>query len=219
MKTIKLSIFIVSLLCTMQLKSQIKFTIKTGLNISNADFTYYNSSDKVKSLSLPTWGFGGVMDIPAKMIIIQTGLNYQNKGFSLTEEEYDGYSNDKFTINTYVNYDFVELPLTIGKKFALTNNLSLQFNFGIWVAVALSGSTSQEFLVNDKQEYQEKFTIEFGDKEELSRMDWGLNMSTALNYKGLVLGANYLPSRFNMSKDGYSTLYNRLTQIYIGYQF
>lgn len=198
--------------------AQVKWSIKGGLNLANAEYSYYNGQ-RMDTKNNNTWGFGSLIDIPVKWVIIQTGLNYQNKGFRVDEVEIDDFSGDVYTTKTSINYDFVELPLTIGKKFPLTENLSLQVNVGIWTAVALSGKSNQQYLINGQQVYQENHTFEFGDSEDLSRMDYGITMGANLNYKGVLLGTTYNPSRYNIYKDDFATIYNKLTQIYIGYQF
>ena len=211
-------LILLGLIINLTLQSQIKYNLKGGLNLPNADFSYYNGQ-QMKTKTTPTWGFGVLVDIPVKMLIIQTGLNYQNKGFYLEENQVDDYSGDIYTTKTTISYDFVELPITIGKKFPLSENLSLQVNVGIWTAVALSGKSNQQYLLNGQQVYQENYTFEFGDSEDLSRMDYGITMGANLNWKGILLGTTYNPSRYNICKDDYASIYNRLTQIYIGYQF
>lgn len=201
-------------LVTLTSYGQLNWTVKGGLNVSNANFSSNGMIGTTKSM--PNFMAGVVVDIPVKTFFLQTGLNYQNKGFCFETVDTDG--TDIWKESYTITYDWAEVPFTICMKMPIIKDkLLLGVNFGIFTAVGLSGKNTIEYTYNGESLFYDNQSLEWGNNGDFYRFDYGLNLGINLNYNGIVLGANYLPSRGNIAKG--SQIYNTVNSFYIGYQF
>ena len=216
MKTLKTIIAVlICLLMATNLLSQNKISIsaKAGLNLSNTK-TFIDTTWNTKSTTGANVGIN--VTFPIKSLFLQTGISFSQKGFNYetTETNWNG-ETIKSTI--LMKTDYIELPISLGKKFSINDNLGISVLLGGYLGSALSGDITQSFEYSGQIEKINE-SMRWGEDRDFIRLDYGYNFGLEFSYKMISLGVQKTNGICNfMTDDG--ELYNRTLTFYTSYKF
>ncbi len=138
---------------------------------------------------------------------IQTGLEYNGKGFSsdlksdIEKTNIDGFS------RTRINY--FEFPLNFICKIKLKDNMIL-LNLGAYCAMAFDGKVNNDFTDNVSSDADLNFNVYY------KRFDYGLNFGLGYLYKSYLFKIGYSRGLNNITPD-YASLPNKPSSDYKEY--
>jgi len=187
----------IAVIGTVSVNAQTSFGLKGGLNLASI------TGDDVDELDGRTsFHFGGVVEIEiSEKFSFQPELVYSAQGAS------ESYDEEGFDIETTIMLDYLNIPLMA--KYYVTDGLSLEL--GPQIGFLLSSKFEVEFDGDSESE----------DIEDLSSVDFGLNLG--LGYKfdsGLNFGARYNLGLSNLDDtDSDESIKNGVFQVSLGYFF
>ncbi len=189
-----LSIFIIAL-ATMSTKAQTY--IQGGANFAN--ITNTNDGQTEENGVLTTFNAGFLSRFGLSSIIdLESGVLLSGRG-SKAETYFNG-GNDY--VKTKFNPLYIEVPLNLVFKVPFDKGLGLFFNAGPYVAVGVAGKSKVESKIgvlsstssnSIKFSNDDPFTSQQDDAayNKLKRFDYGVNIGTGVEFKHLLLKANY----------------------------
>ena len=197
------------------------FGIKAGANLSNMDVEHSDTKAKVGY----QFGFVGEINLP-NSFFLQGNLLLTSKGFKtdrsgVCDINYDGYE-DEATVKMSWNALYLKLPVMIGYKINVTDNLKINFSAGPHIAYGIGGKIttkvdarlkyqSGDEIVKDKDK-----TDTFSDTS-LKRFDAGLTGIVAVECNRLVFNIGYDYGLANISQ-GSNSIHNRNAFVTLGYR-
>lgn len=209
------------------LNAQISFGPVIGINLAKSNYDYKNQDEPdIKCRFAQTIGFLLMYDFN-NHFAIQTGLEYNGKGFSsdlksdIEKTNIDGFS------RTRINY--FEFPLNFICKIKLKDNMIL-LNLGAYCAMAFDGKVNNDFSYtnNDGEDvrFYDDFNMEFTDNVSsdadlnfnvyYKRFDYGLNFGLGYLYKSYLFKIGYSRGLNNITPD-YASLPNKPSSDYKEY--
>lgn len=209
-------------------KGKFSFGLETGLNIST-----FNQNDALQSKKVG-YNLGVTFEYMfPKRVVIETGLFWTTKGtINMTNWA------DRPIGNMNIRLSYLELPLTIGYKFRVADNINIVPKVGCYFSCGLTGSVDIEgHGVNEYNvpthawggNYSNPFTrmrtslpdINV-DIDPFKRFDSGLRFGVNAEVYGCVLGFSYDLGLYKIHETfplGGEPLYNRSFSVSIGYKF
>ena len=113
--------------------------------------------------------------------------------------------------------DYIEVPINLGKKFSINDNLGISVLLGGYLGSALSGDITQSFEYSGQIEKINE-SMRWGEDRDFIRLDYGYNFGLEFSYKMISLGVQKTNGICNfMTDDG--ELYNRTLTFYTSYKF
>lgn len=213
------------------------FGVKVGTNLSNAkEETNYAVVGNKKS----KFGYqiGLTMEYNINnSIYVSSGLSLSSKGTIHEDEEiWTGGSNPPVTSwRKTTNQVYLQLPLTIGYKIALSNVTKVRVNAGPYAAVGVGGKeivktkTTPSGVKEDekiKSETFDKNNNGYYSPYNLNRKDYGAIFGLGLQHKKIIFGLDYEIGLLNIyepdkteTSPSPGTYNNRNLTLTIGYFF
>jgi len=187
---------------------KITFGAKISGGFANQQIT---NPDVISTGSIKTFNIKGIAQMPLKNNFwLEAGLGISNKG-SIAY-------NDALTTTTHLTY--LELPVSVLRKFTFTSLGIFYLGAGGYVADGLGGEFDYQTpgsATSDK--------INFGKNNDMLRFDTGLNFSTGFEFRNRVtfnmaytLGLNNIASSAQQDS-GTSVVKNKEFSIGLGYLF
>ena len=176
------------------------YGLRIGLGVStvNSDDIYLDGGSAKSGLNLGL--VAGFQASPASPVIIETGLNYAEKG---GKGNYGGHS---FSYN--LNY--LEVPLVMKYQIGIDRLASVQPFAGVYGAVGVSGKIKD---FGQRQAYSS-----FDDKG-FSRWDGGVRLGCGLQYDHLYAEMGYDVGLANISHDYFDTSHTGSFFLNVGLNF
>ncbi len=208
MKTSKHILMILLILLTFTAKSQIKFGIKEGLNLSTQSELgmLWDNNDMKTGFTL-----GATFDYRFhKTISLQTELNYKRKGLAYEQNE----SGSKKDINN--SYDYYNIPLLLKGRF--TEELGLTEK---WMVSFYSGPYYSYLRKAESEVKESGQTIVTNYEEESNNSDWGMvfggEVARVFTKGELFFDLRYEMGLNDVVKD--EDIKNKVIGLGIGYRF
>ncbi len=203
---------------------KISFGFRGGINFSS-----FAEEDNEDSKNRITYSAGLIMDIPVMSnVYIQPGLFLSNKGSKYeakySDEEYE--TKDEMSINLA----YLQMPILISYRYALSDGLKWNFDFGPYFAYGIAGNVEYKYTTYDGETEVEEDSFDAftkgndndDDNMGLNRFDAGLCFGTGLFFGKAYIGIQYELGLTNIANkdawDDYS-IKNRNLLISIGYNF
>lgn len=206
---IKRSILIAVLLliCTVYTNAQkLSYGIKIGGGLA---YQGVKGTDILSTGSIKTFNATAFAQIPLKYDLwLSTGIGFAGKGSVIY--------NDALTTTTQLGY--IELPVSVLKKFKFTNLGRFYIGAGGYFARGLAGTVDYETPGSSTSD-----KLNFGAENDLKRLDVGLNFLTGFEFRnklmfniGYTYGLNNIAST-GQQNSGTSVVKNRVFSIGLGY--
>lgn len=241
------------LLCasTMQAKNEkISFQVQAGLNLSQmtGQMAVGEGPEEEEHIKNPVKaGFNLSFRVDYQFndyLAIQTGLGYSMKG----ETQKMDYKNEENTIETMkTSIHYLEIPILVGARYSINDDIQLQFNTGPYIAIGLGGKMKYKYTTDRMEHmYVNGKTIEYNPSEEESwkifgddfedgdmdskRFDAGWKFELGVDIKNYYVGLAYDLGFVDITNskakkaakefgDNYEPMKNRNFSINVGYRF
>ena len=181
---------------TVALGTKAQIYVQGGLNLAN--ITKTNDGQTEKNNILPSFNAGilGRLEL-GPMFDLESGVLLTGRGSKA--ETY--FSNGNYTKSKF-NPLYIEVPLNAVVKIPLDKGSNIFFNAGPYAAIGIGGKSKTETKVGPLLSTSEK-TIQFSNDDpftsqqddaaydKLKRFDFGLNFGGGVQFKHLILKANY----------------------------
>lgn len=173
------------------------FIIKGGLNLANISVTSNGRVNEANTFKSFHVGIG--YDIPLSEIVsLQPGLLYTGKG----AKTQFGKEGDPFYYKATSNPMYLELPINVVGKIALTQTSYFFIGAGPYAALGITGKNKVNTYTLGVDRYSSSDIVFSKDnpttvREEnygygkIKRFDYGLNATAGLEFSRFILGANY----------------------------
>jgi len=181
---------------TVAVSTKAQIYVQGGLNLAN--ITKTNDGQTEKNNILPSFNAGilGRLEL-GPMFDLESGVLLTGRGSKA--ETY--FSNGNYTKSKF-NPLYIEVPLNAVVKIPLDKGSNIFFNAGPYAAIGIGGKSKTETKVGPLLSTSEK-TIQFSNDDpftsqqddaaydKLKRFDFGLNFGGGVQFKHLILKANY----------------------------
>ena len=198
---IKTTLIICLLTLNITTQAQIKFAVKTGLNINNIVQELENGEEFKTKIKL-AYHLGATVSYTInKKMSIQHGLQFSSKGFSNDLEQYEqeGVSIDGYNTQSYY---YLEIPIHLIYKL----NRKIQVFAGPYFALGIGGKQKWDYTISstsDSENYKdEKLNKPIFTNDYMSNLENGENPYSALDF-GLNFGLGY-QAKYVLINIGYS---------------
>jgi hypothetical protein len=197
------------------------FAVKGGLNLANVSFSDDSGlleGEDTDTDTRTTFHIGATADFPlGNVLSFQTGLIYQNRGFSQEySETVDGVmANAK--ISQQVAY--LDIPLTLKANFDL-GSLGAYVYGGGYVGIGLAGELEIE-LDSPVFSFSDSEDLEFGEDGDVNRLDYGALIGAGVEFNSIFVEVSYGLGLANLIPDPIDdeSAKNRLLSLSVGYRF
>lgn len=182
-----LALALVAIMCASSVKAleyvpQPGFSVQGlfGMNISN--FRYPDSD--VDGLTDPKAGFNlgirGEYMLPSCYgVFVNLGVNYTMKGAKVDVLSDD----DNLSCTAKFRPCYIEIPLHVGYRFNIMENLGVYADFGPYFAIGVNGKEKFDFDSDAVEDYSRKFFRNSKmDLGEIQRYDFGLGFRVGTEY-------------------------------------
>ena len=174
--------------------------IRAGINLANVSTTENGRVNDVNQLTSFHVGVIGDVKIGASFLSLQPGLLFTGKGSKIQEGTagQSGYYKQTF------NPRYLEVPVNLVFKAPIGNSARFFVGAGPYAAIGIGGKVTTEGTNILGQTYSHENDIQFSNddpttfnKEEgaglglVRRFDYGLNGTTGIEGKSMVVGVNY----------------------------
>lgn len=190
-----------------------RFGVTTGVNISNQKkevLGFEAPSDAKAGFKLGVVGEYYLSD----MFFLAPELQFSMKGSSMDILEFDLFDFDNNNkIKAKDNLNYLQLPINVGIKYNINNDLNISAFTGPYFAVALGGTV---------KEGDEKEDIKFGNtvEDNYKRFDFGWNIGAGVEFKSVFFKINYELGLSNLSPiSDFGKVKNRNFALSVGYMF
>lgn len=181
---------------TVAVSTKAQIYVQGGLNLAN--ITKTNDGQTEKNNILPSFNAGilGRLELDP-MFDLESGVLLTGRGSKA--ETY--FTNGNYTKSRF-NPLYIEVPLNAVVKIPLDKGSNIFFNAGPYAAIGIGGKSKTETKVGPLLSTSEK-TIQFSNDDpftsqqddaaydKLKRFDFGLNFGGGVQFKHLILKANY----------------------------
>ncbi|SHF85698.1 porin family protein [Dysgonomonas macrotermitis] len=211
-----------SALCLNAQDSPWAIRIKAGAGLSNV---YVSANDKLDSDMKLGYQAGAYVDYTLpNNLFFQSGLifetkgakyeqnpqyNYFDYGYNSSYADVSVWQNEKVSINSI----YLQVPLYVGYKFEVADNLSVYFSGGPYFAYGIGGKATIETSLNGEKE-KNKVDV-FGD-EAWKRFDAGFSLLLGVERKRFSFNAGYDFGMVNVDRQ--YDVYNRNLFVNVGYR-
>ncbi|MGN0233546.1 MAG: porin family protein [Bacteroidaceae bacterium] len=153
-----------------------------GMNISN--FRFPNSNSDANGLTDPKAGFNigirGEYMLPSCYgVFVNLGVNYTMKGAKMDLLM----GEDNYSCTVKYRPCYIEIPLHVGYRYNVLENLGVYADFGPYFAIGVNGKEKFDFDGDAVKDYSHKFfrndNMSFG---EIQRYDFGLGFRVGAEY-------------------------------------
>ena len=152
-----------------------------GMNISN----FRQPNSLVDGLTDPKAGFNlgvrGEYMLPSCYgVFVNLGVNYTMKGAKM---DVAASLPDDYSCTVKFRPCYIEIPLHVGYRFNVLDNLGVFADFGPYFAIGVNGKEKTEFDVDAVEDYSKKFFRNSKmDLGEIQRYDFGLGFRVGAEY-------------------------------------
>lgn len=199
--------------------------VKAGINLSNLSI---EGPDMDARLG---YQFGVVGEYKLQnSFFLHGSLNISSKGAKYKVEEYgdingDGYGyEDYISMKTTWNATYLELPVMVGYKLSVTNDLAIKFMAGPYIACGIGGKISAKGYTDIQNKnggytrYDESGKVDTFSDESLKRFDAGLSGAVAFEYSRFIFTLGYQYGIADISQ-GANSIHNQNAFATVGYTF
>jgi Outer membrane protein beta-barrel domain len=197
----KLFIFAAALFVITQASAQTRFGVKGGLNLAN--ITVKSQLGSSSTSSRASFHLGVIADFAlGDVAFLQPGLMLNSKGAKASSG--DG----KLVLN------YLEIPVNIGARFEIADNVKLYGMAGPYFAFGISGKSKGNGS-------DESVKWGSGDDADVKRLDIGLNIGAGVEVSNFLIGIQYGLGLSNIAAQGDSnnSIKNKVFGISVGYLF
>ena len=171
--------------------------LQGGANFANITKTNDGQTEKNNILTTFNVGFMSRFDL-SKIFDLESGLLLTGRG-SKAETYFNGSSD---YVKSTFNPVYIEVPLNAVVRVPLAMGSHLFFHAGPYIAIGIAGKSKMESRVGPlvstsssaiKFSNDDPFTSKQDDAayDKLKRFDFGMNLGGGLQFKHLILKANY----------------------------
>lgn len=163
-------------------------SVKGGLNLAKMDAKLNDQSVFENVKMNPGFHIGVTAEFPLNNLFsVEAGAILNTKGFKLSEEmTFLGVTSK---VKATQNLFYVDIPVTAKASFELGDNKLFAFA-GPYVGVGLFGKTKSEVTLNNNTT-KDSEDVEFGDKGDYKRLDYGVLAGAGIELNSLTLGLSY----------------------------
>ncbi|WP_108821489.1 porin family protein [Dysgonomonas sp. Marseille-P4361] len=222
MKTIlKISFLAVALLIGVGVNAQETsptFGVKAGVNLSNFSGSGAEDTDAKVGFNV-----GVTVEYTlAPDVFLLSGLEFTTKGAKLSylEDVVSAEVGMRLTMNAM----YLQLPVHVGYKFDISENVKLNMHAGPYIAYGIGGKGKTKIEDNPtgivlididpaKSEY------DFFGKHGAGRFDFGLGLGVGAEFGKIGVGLGYDLGLINISKDNNAKIRNMNAYLTVGYKF
>lgn len=141
-------------------------------------------------------GIGFDSPIGTSGLFWSSGLSLATKGAKYDES----YDNERVEVK--LNFNKLEIPLTIGYKYKIDNDWAVDARFGGFVNFDLWGKVTEEYPYYDYEDYNETWKKNVGDIDGWSRVGAGLLIGIGGWWQNINLNLTYEFGLINQYDDG-----------------
>lgn len=185
MKKLILALFIVSI--SLVSHAQVSWDIRAGANVSGVT----NTDTQMKLGAKAGIGMEYAL---TDMFALRPSLFFTMKGYSISK------NNMGFNPKETLKLNYLEMPVLASFRFKTTDNLTIAFNAGPYVAYRLSKNTD-------------------GDLPKYRDMDWGAMAGIDFVIKKFVIGVDGAYGASTLFKESGSKQHNVNYSLTLGYKF
>jgi hypothetical protein len=183
-------------LTTIAISTRAQVYVQGGLNLANITSTNDGQTEKNNMLATFNAGIMARFGL-SEMFDLESGLLLTGRG-SKAETDFTSGDYVKSTFNPL----YLEVPLNAVVKLPLAKGAHISFNAGPYVAMGIGGKSTSESKVGPlvststntiKFSNDDPFTSKQDDAayDKLKRFDFGINLGGGLEFRHLMLKANY----------------------------
>jgi hypothetical protein len=186
------------------------FGLKGGLNLSKIRFESSFGGPKIENV--PGISLGMVYDKSiGKSMAFETGLKVDQRGYKVSYQ--DGNQSSTGQLNLY----YADIPLLFKKYFGKKDS-RLFVQLGGDLGFGVFGNSKSETTKNGETETQNE-TVDW-DKDNIARIDFGIDGGIGFNYKKLEVGVSYYYGMLSVDAgSSNSGSFNRTTAFSAAYFF
>lgn len=188
----------------------LSFGIKAGVNF--AGFSGKGAKDLNGKIGYNV-GVFAEYTLPASIYVL-TGLDFTAKGAKIEEKD-DG---DMYKV-TYSPL-YLQLPIHIGYKVVLAENINLGIHAGPYLAYGIGGKVKMKYTSSERDTEKEDENF-FGSEKDggFKSLDLGLGFGADLEFGKYRIGLGYDLGLSNIGRDKDYPIKNKNLSINIGYKF
>lgn len=209
-------ILIFTLLLTLCINSfcQVSVVVKAGINLSS--YSGLNSNEKDLQEYRPGYMFSAGVEIPlVASLYVEPSLTLVQKG-----AQFSGTS-DEDEMNMRVCPTYIELPVMLGYKFPILENVRLTIHAGPYISYGFGGKWKYE-IDGDKYDgdaFGNTLGIEKQEAFSKKRWDYGVGAGAGLEIDRFLFRASYAFGLAKVKRDISGDIKNRGLAFAIGYRF
>lgn len=175
MKKLLLSILVISATVVSAQEKKVTFGVKAGMNVSSVNGKGSDDADAKIGFNVGVTADYAITE----NVYLLTGLDFTTKGY---KESYSSYEGEK--AKTTFNPLYLQLPIHIGYKYALTDAVKLTAQAGPYLALGVGGKRTYKFK-GEKQKYS------IFSSNHYRRFDFGLGLAFGVEYLKYNVKAGY----------------------------
>lgn len=205
-----------TLLLTLCINSfcQVSVVVKAGINLSS--YSGLNSNEKELQEYRPGYMFSAGIEIPlVASLYIEPSLTLVQKG-----AQFSG-TVSKEEINMRVCPTYIELPVMLGYKISILENVKLTIHAGPYISYGFGGKWRFEAdnTKYDADAFGNTLGIEKQEAFSKKRWDYGVGTGAGLEIDRFLVRASYAFGLAKVKRDIYGDIKNRGLVFAIGYRF
>jgi len=222
-KLFLMAVFCLITICSYSQDKPYSLGIKAGMNLSNMDIEGTDSKVRLGY----NFGVFGEYVLPSRFFF-QTGLNLTSKGMKneiegLKEDINSDGLEDRGSFDMNWNAMYLELPILVGYKAAVTDNFNINFMVGPYFAYGIGGKTTVEFYGEfgkpdgGFEPYRAKDKTNTFSDLSLKRFDMGISAGLEAEYRKFTFGIGYEYGLLDISQ-GTNSIHSRNAFVSLGYK-
>lgn len=181
-------------------KNKTQWYVKAGMNISGMSGDAFEDFGSIVGYNI---GIGFDSPIGTSGLFWSSGLSLATKGCKFDESYSESNWSESYEVK--FNLNKLEIPLTIGYKYKIDNDWTVDARFGAFVNYDLWGKMTVEYTETDYGEtYTEKYEENVGDFDGWNRVGAGLLIGIGGWWQNLNLSLTYEFGLINQLDDEYS---------------
>lgn len=157
-----------------------------------------DSSTEYDNITGYSLGFRSDFKIADSIFSFETGLEYAKKGFISTGQRI--IENVKYNVKNTVNLNYIHLPVYLKISGKIKENSSINFLFGGYMAMGISGTIDTE-SENDGNTETNLQTVNWNanNASGITRFDYGGGVGVGFRFNNITIGAGFNLGLQNLS--------------------
>jgi len=187
----------------------VSFGVKAGMNLSNIGGDANGTDAKIGFVGGITLDYALTSDV-----YLMTGLEFSMKGSKIAE----GFDDEVGKIDLKLNLSYLQLPIHVGYKLAITETTKINFHAGPYVAYGIDGKWKAS--ASGVSESIDAFGDEALEEAlKLKRFDFGLGLGAGVEFGKFGVGLGYDFGLMNICDETGIKVRNMNGYLTLGYKF